>query len=96
LVVTSNAGEDVTERLDPSETVSPSNLQLPPIVVPSTITAYNASTVASLRMVLPIIHHVSFLLTLDVNIFPTHFCSPISKKERAEVRNISYQGLFRF
>ncbi|KAK2456979.1 SWR1-complex protein [Trifolium repens] len=50
LVVTSNAGENVTERLDPSETVSPSNLQLPPIVVPSTITAYNASTVASLRM----------------------------------------------
>jgi hypothetical protein len=89
LVVTSNAGEDVTERLDPSETVSPSNMQLPPIVVPSTITADNASTVASLCMVLPIIHHVSFLLTLDVNIFPTHICSPSSKKERAEVRNIS-------
>ncbi|XP_045807748.1 SWR1-complex protein 4-like isoform X1 [Trifolium pratense] len=46
LVVTSNAGEDVTERANPS----PSNMELPLIVVPSPIKTDNASTVASLRM----------------------------------------------
>nr|XP_012569912.1 SWR1-complex protein 4 [Cicer arietinum] len=50
LVVASNAGADITERANPGETVSPSNMHLPPTVVPSPITTDNASTIASLRM----------------------------------------------
>ncbi|KAE9611872.1 putative transcription factor MYB-HB-like family [Lupinus albus] len=49
LAIASNAALDVTERAIPGETVSTSNLPLPPIVVPSTITD-NASTHASLRI----------------------------------------------
>ncbi|CAL0316506.1 unnamed protein product [Lupinus luteus] len=49
LVIASNAAVDVTERAIAGETVSTSNLPLPPIVVPSTITD-NASTQASLRI----------------------------------------------
>ncbi|CAJ1874606.1 unnamed protein product [Sphenostylis stenocarpa] len=45
----SNAGAEVTERAVPGETVSPSTVQLPSMVVPPTLTD-NASTLASLRM----------------------------------------------
>lgn len=48
LAVASNADAELTERAVPGETVSPSNVQLPQMVVPS---ADNASTLASLRMV---------------------------------------------
>ncbi|AES82219.1 putative transcription factor MYB-HB-like family [Medicago truncatula] len=47
LAVASNADAELTERAVPGETVSPSNVQLPQMVVPS---ADNASTLASLRM----------------------------------------------
>ncbi|KOM54457.1 hypothetical protein LR48_Vigan10g034900 [Vigna angularis] len=45
----SNAGAEATERAVPGETVSPSNVQLPSMVVPPTLSD-NASTLASLRM----------------------------------------------
>ncbi|XP_027361164.1 SWR1-complex protein 4-like isoform X2 [Abrus precatorius] len=45
----SNAGAEFTERTVPGETVSPSNMQLPSMVVPSTLPD-NTSTLASLRM----------------------------------------------
>jgi hypothetical protein len=48
LVVATNADAEVTERAVPGE--SPSNVQLPPMAVPSPFTD-NASTLASLRMV---------------------------------------------
>ncbi|QCD98307.1 SWR1-complex protein 4 [Vigna unguiculata] len=44
-----NAGAEATERAVPGETVSPSNVQLPPMVAPPTLSD-NASTLASLRM----------------------------------------------
>ncbi|WJX79888.1 swr complex subunit, variant 2 [Trifolium repens] len=47
LVVATNADAEVTERAVPGE--SPSNVQLPPMAVPSPFTD-NASTLASLRM----------------------------------------------
>lgn len=47
LAVASNADAEVTERAVLGETISPSNVQLPQMVVPS---ADNASTLASLRM----------------------------------------------
>ncbi|CAL5194548.1 unnamed protein product [Lathyrus oleraceus] len=46
--VATNADAGVTERAVPGETISPSNVQLPPMVVPPL--ADNASTLASLRM----------------------------------------------
>jgi hypothetical protein len=49
-VVASNADAEVTERAVPGETISPSNVQLTPMAVPSSFTD-NASTLASLRMV---------------------------------------------
>ncbi|TKY61685.1 SWR1-complex protein 4 [Spatholobus suberectus] len=48
-LVASNAGAEATERAVPGETISPSNVQLPSMVVPSTLSD-NASTLASLRM----------------------------------------------
>ncbi|XP_027352774.1 SWR1-complex protein 4-like isoform X2 [Abrus precatorius] len=48
-LVASNAGAEVTKRTVPVETVSPSNMQLPSMVVPSTLSD-NTSTLASLRM----------------------------------------------
>jgi len=48
LAVATNADTELTERAVPGETVSPSNVQLPQMVMPS---ADNASTLASLRMV---------------------------------------------
>ncbi|XP_004494445.1 SWR1-complex protein 4 isoform X2 [Cicer arietinum] len=48
LVVASNADAEVTERAVPGETISPSNVQPPSMVVPSATD--NASTLASLRM----------------------------------------------
>ncbi|WJX95437.1 swr complex subunit [Trifolium repens] len=48
-VVASNADAEVTERAVPGETISPSNVQLTPMAVPSSFTD-NASTLASLRM----------------------------------------------
>ncbi|CAJ2631884.1 unnamed protein product [Trifolium pratense] len=49
LVVATNADAEVTERAVPGESLSPSNVQHPPMAVPSPITD-NASTLASLRM----------------------------------------------
>ncbi|KAK7396399.1 hypothetical protein VNO78_17383 [Psophocarpus tetragonolobus] len=48
-LVASNAGAEATERAVPGETLSPSNAQLPSMIVPSTVSD-NASTLASLRM----------------------------------------------
>ncbi|XP_024639129.1 SWR1-complex protein 4 isoform X1 [Medicago truncatula] len=50
LDVASKACANVTERANPGETVSPSNTELPPIVVSSMTSTDNASTIASLRM----------------------------------------------
>jgi hypothetical protein len=50
LVVATNADAEVTERAVPGESLSPSNVQLTPMAVPSPFTD-NASTLASLRMV---------------------------------------------
>jgi hypothetical protein len=50
LVVATNADAEVTERAVPSESLSPSNVQHPPMVAPSPFQD-NASTLASLRMV---------------------------------------------
>lgn len=50
LVAASNADAEVTESVVPGEAISPSNAQLQPMVLPSTLTD-NASTLASLRMV---------------------------------------------
>ncbi|GAU11316.1 hypothetical protein TSUD_343070 [Trifolium subterraneum] len=49
LVVATNADAEVTERAVPGESLSPSNVQHPPMAVPSPFTD-NASTIASLRM----------------------------------------------
>ncbi|KAK2455839.1 SWR1-complex protein [Trifolium repens] len=49
LVVATNADAEVTERAVPSESLSPSNVQHPPMVAPSPFQD-NASTLASLRM----------------------------------------------
>ncbi|KAI4349772.1 hypothetical protein L6164_010328 [Bauhinia variegata] len=48
LAVAANAAAEVTERAIPGDT--PSKVQLPSTVVPSALTADNASTLASLRM----------------------------------------------
>lgn len=50
LVVASNADAEVTERAVPGGAISPLNVQLPAMAVPSTLID-NASTLASLRMV---------------------------------------------
>lgn len=65
LVVASNADAEVTERAVPGETISPSNVQPPSMVVPSATD--NASTLASLRMV----SYVSFTFSPCTILFST-------------------------